>query len=110
MTMHELVSLIGRVAGVKTRSRSIPLPMLYLIATVQEAYARISGKPILLSLATVRLMAHEADRTRFSHTKSERELGLKFRPVEETVADTIAWYRANGWLSSNAARPTLKAA
>jgi dihydroflavonol-4-reductase len=98
MTMHDLVPLIGRVAGVKTPSRSVPLPMLYLIAGLQEAYSRISGKPILLSLATVRLMAREADRTRFSHAKSERELGLRCRPAEETVADTIAWYRANGWL------------
>jgi dihydroflavonol-4-reductase len=110
MTMRELVPLIGRVACVTTPSRPVPLPMLYLIAGLQEAYARISGNPVLLSLATVRLMAREADRTHFSHAKSERELGLKFRPVEETVADTIAWYRANGWLASKGATPTLKAA
>ena len=37
-------------------------------------------------------------RTQFNHEKSERELGLRFRPVEETLRDEIAWYRSNGWL------------
>lgn len=98
MTMRELIPLVGRVAGVKTPTRSIPVPVLYGLAGVQELYARLSGKPVLLSLATVRLMAREADRTRFDAGKSRRELGVDFRPVEETVRDTINWYRNNGWL------------
>jgi dihydroflavonol-4-reductase len=53
---------------------------------------------VLLGLATVRLVAREAERTRFDHARSARELGLTFRPVEETLRDEVAWYRANGWL------------
>jgi hypothetical protein len=30
--------------------------------------------------------------------KSARELGLEFRPVEQTLADTVGWYRGQGWL------------
>ena len=43
-------------------------------------------------------MLREADRTHFNPAKSERELGLTFRRVEETLADEVTWYRANGWL------------
>ena len=71
--------------------------LLYALAAVQEIYARISGRPILLSLATVRLMVKEAGRSHFDHAKSERELALKFRPLEQTVADTVAWYRSHDW-------------
>jgi dihydroflavonol-4-reductase len=46
----------------------------------------------------VRLMLREADHTHFDHAKSERELDLTFRPIEQTLADEVAWYRANGWL------------
>lgn len=102
MTMRELVPLLGRIAGVKTPTRDLPLPLLFILATVQELYARISGKPVLLSLATVRLMRKEAGRTHFNHAKSERELKLTFRPLEQTVADTIAWYRSHGWLKAAA--------
>lgn len=106
MTMRELIPLIGRVAGVKTPTRSIPMPLLYGLAGLQELYARLSGKPVLLSLATVRLMAREADRTRFDASKSRRELGVEFRPVEETVRDTIDWYRNYGWLGDDPRRAT----
>ena len=30
--------------------------------------------------------------------KSARELGASFRPFTETLKDTIAWYRENGWI------------
>jgi dihydroflavonol-4-reductase len=80
------------------------MALLYGIAGVQEVYARLSGKPILLSLATVRLMAQEADRTRFNHAKSQRDLGLTFRPAEQSISDTITWYRNNGWLPAAGTR------
>ncbi|WP_018905331.1 SDR family oxidoreductase [Variovorax paradoxus] len=104
MTMQELVPLVGKIAGIKTPTRHLPFPLLYLLAAVQELYARTTGKPILLSLATVRLMRKEAGRSHFNHTKSEQKLQLKFRPVEQTVADTLAWYRGNGWLPGVPAR------
>ncbi|MDC8760680.1 SDR family oxidoreductase [Janthinobacterium fluminis] len=97
MTMRQLVPLLGKIANVKTPTRELPLPLLYALAAVQEIYARISGRPILLSLATVRLMVKEAGRTHFNHAKSERELALHFRPFEQTVADTVTWYRSRDW-------------
>lgn len=97
MTMQQLLPLLGKIADVKTPTRNLPLPLLYALAAVQELYARISGRPILLSLATVRLMVREAGRTHFNHAKSERELALKLRPLEQTVADTVAWYRSHDW-------------
>ncbi|MNG71456.1 3 beta-hydroxysteroid dehydrogenase/Delta 5--_4-isomerase [compost metagenome] len=93
MTMQQLVPLLGKIAGVQTPKRTLPLPLLYIIAALQEAYARLSGKPVLLSLATVRLMVKEANRSHFNHAKSERELGLTFRPVEQTIGDTVTWLR-----------------
>ncbi|MFS2217732.1 SDR family oxidoreductase [Telluria sp. Tellsp104] len=97
MTMRQLVPLLGKIANVRTPTRELPLPLLYVLAAVQEVYARISGRPVLLSLATVRLMVKEAGRTHFNHAKSERELALTFRPFERTVADTVTWYRSQGW-------------
>jgi len=94
--MTDLIPLLGRVAKVKTPSRTLPLPLLYAVAVVQEAFARLTGKPVLLGLATLRLMVREADRSRFSAARSEEELGLRFRPMEETLADTVGWFRLHG--------------
>jgi dihydroflavonol-4-reductase len=98
MTMAELFKALERVSGVKAPTRRVPLPILFAIGTFGELAARATGRGALLSLATVRLMIREGDRSRFDHTKSERELGVRFRPVEETLADEISWYRAKEWL------------
>jgi dihydroflavonol-4-reductase len=97
ITMDTLIPLVGEIIGVKTPTRHIPLGLLYPLAWMQEAVARISGKPALLSLATVRGLRSENERSRFSPEKARRELGLTFRPMAETVTDTVAWYRQNGY-------------
>lgn len=68
---------------------------------MQEVYARITGKPILLSMATLRLLIREKDRTCFNHGKSERELDLRFRALEQTITDTVMWYRDHGWFGTH---------
>ena len=98
LTMAALSPLLEAATGVRAPKRRIPMWMLYLIAAANELKTRITGSPILLSLSTVRLMAREDGRTTFDPSKGEQELGLRFRPVEETLRDEIAWYRNNGWL------------
>jgi dihydroflavonol-4-reductase len=98
MTMAELFALLEKVSGVPAPTRRIPLALLYTLAVFYEAYARITGKPVLISVASARLIMEQAGRSLYNHAKSERELSLAFRPVEETLTDVIAWYRCNGYL------------
>jgi dihydroflavonol-4-reductase len=103
MTMREAVALVGRIAGVRVPSWEMPKALLLAYAATQEAWARVSGRPVVVSLASARLLLNESDRSRYNHAKSERVLGVSFRPAETTVADTIAWYREHGWLPAAAA-------
>src|SRR5215471_10636920 len=98
MTIATLATILERVTGVKAPTRRIPMPMLYVMGGLAEIWARITRQPVMVSFATVRLMAREGGRTTFDHAKRERELGLQFRPVEETLRDEVGWYRDNGWL------------
>jgi dihydroflavonol-4-reductase len=100
MQMGELFQALERLSGVRAPQWGVPTQLLYAIGAANEVWSRVSGRPALISLATVRLMARERDRTRFDHRKSEQALGIQFRPVEETLRDTIAWYRENGWLKN----------
>lgn len=111
MPMGDLFRILERVTGIPAPRRKTPMPVLFVFAALSELWARLTGKPALISLATARLMANERDRSHFDHTKSERELGVKFRPVEETLQDTVTWYQRNGWLGKSAARerPTSQA-
>lgn len=98
ITTAALIPLVGSIAGVPTPTRRIPMALLVVVALIQEAVARVTGKPALLSWATVRALRTENERSRFNPEKAHRELGLTFRPMEQTLSDTIAWYRQNGFV------------
>jgi len=98
MTMAELLPLIAQATGVEPPTRRIPLAVLRAIAAWNELYARLTGRPVLLSWAMVSTIATENERSRYNPAKSERELGLRFRPVLDTLRDEVAWFRANGML------------
>jgi dihydroflavonol-4-reductase len=96
MTMADLLPLIAEATGAKPPRRRIPLWLMHVLAAGYEVYARATGRPVLLSWAMARTVAAENDRSRYDPAKSERELGLRFRPVEETLRDEVAWFRAKG--------------
>ena len=96
MPLRELFGHLEKVTGVSAPKTNLPFSLLFVIAALQEASARLTGKSVLLSWAAVKSMASQAERTRFSNTKSLSELGLEFRPVEETLRDTVAWLQDNG--------------
>jgi dihydroflavonol-4-reductase len=97
MDMKSIFQALASVSGVKAPERKVPLFMLRLIALIYEGYYRLTKKPVLISTSTVKLMAQEQDRTHFSHNKSSRELQCQFRPVAETLTDTLDWYRNNNY-------------
>jgi dihydroflavonol-4-reductase len=98
MDMKSIFQALSSVSGVKAPERNVPLFMLRIIALLHEGYFRITKKPILISTSTVKLMEQEQGRTHFSHQKSATELACKFRPVAETLADTLSWYRINNYV------------
>ncbi len=96
--MAELFGVLEKISGVKGPKRKVPLALLYVVAALSELKARVTGRPVLLSWATVRLIDRERGRNRYDHRRSEQELGLTFRPLAETLVDEIAWFRDQGWL------------
>jgi dihydroflavonol-4-reductase len=48
--------------------------------------------------ATVTGVALTRRHMHFDPRRSLEELGLRPRPVAETLAETVAWFRAVGWL------------
>lgn len=92
MHMRDLMHIMQHVSGVQAPTRSLPRSLLTAIAFLQEGYARLTGRPVLLSLATVRNIAGDHSR-QFSARRARDELGVNFRPVEETVADAVRWHQ-----------------
>jgi dihydroflavonol-4-reductase len=98
ITSADYMACLAQISGVKAPARKIPLSALYAVAAVSECWARLSRRPVPLSLAAMRLLDRRLDQLQFDHSKSKRELGLEFRPLEETLRDEIAWFHAHGYL------------
>lgn len=96
MHMRDVMQAYEGVTGIRAPRRNIPAALLWTIAYLQEFNARLTGKPALLSVATVRTMRDEFERSRFNHEKTSRELGVGFRPVTETIRDEVDWIKARG--------------
>lgn len=105
-TMAELFGMLERITGVKSPRRHVPVPFLFALGAFGEVWARLTGAPAQVSLATARFLVKERDRSHFDPSKSERELGLRFRPVEQILRDTVDWHRANGWFEKKSGTRT----
>lgn len=101
MTMGEVFSALEKVTGVRAPTRSIPIALLYPVAALSELKARLTGKPVQLSWAMVRALSTENGQSHFNPNKSQQQLGLRFRSVDQTLRDEVNWFRANGILPTS---------
>lgn len=93
MTFTDICVELEHVSGVKAPTMHVPPPLMYTMAFFMELGHKITKKPVLVSMATIKLMNQEYDRTHFDSSKAMSELGVMFRPPAQTFADEIAWFK-----------------
>jgi dihydroflavonol-4-reductase len=96
VTMDELFGELEKVSGIPAPKNRVPLAALYLLGAANELWARLTRRPVLISWAAVQLLSRDVGRHQFDHRKSEHELGVRFRDIQETLRDEIAWFKRNG--------------
>jgi dihydroflavonol-4-reductase len=84
--------------------RQIPAGAALAFATVLQAQARLRGVPPVATREGVRVLL-DGNRTRITSARAQRELGVTFRPLQETFADMAAWYRRAGMLGAEHTAP-----
>ena len=85
-TLDRFFMDLGRLSGVEPPAVKLPLPVALQLAGAAE---RLPGRP-LITVEEVRAMSLW---WAFRSTKAKRELGWKPSHHEDTLVDTIAWYR-----------------
>ena len=88
----EILRGLEAATGVAGPSLQLPYFLIYGFAFLAETFAWLMGSDVLVTREAVRVL-HE--RQRLSSAKAVRELGAHFRPLAETLADTVAWHRAH---------------
>ncbi|MBI5544218.1 MAG: NAD-dependent epimerase, partial [Deltaproteobacteria bacterium] len=92
----ELAQLVGRAAGVKVPRFVSPVWLSRVGIPFGALWAKVAGtQPLFTHDSITTLSTSHRD---IRHDKASRELGYSPRPLEETVADTVRWFREQGRL------------
>lgn len=67
------------------------------LATIMEFVARLRGTASLIDRESLRSLQN---RSVHNTVKAQRELGVTYRPIEDTLHDAVAWYAGNGYFET----------
>lgn len=89
----ELLKAIDRAAGRKRRYARLPVALARAAVVAMDRVASRTGKEPLLSLD---FFEYSLKPSYYDNAKTVRELGATFRPVDDTIRDSITYFRGRG--------------
>jgi dihydroflavonol-4-reductase len=98
LSIRVIFSLLAQITGLPEPSRRIPYWVALAAAYADEFIADVvTHRPPVATVTGVKLTRRSM---RFDPSSSLTELGLRPRPVEQSLRDAFEWFRAVGWLST----------
>jgi dihydroflavonol-4-reductase len=95
LSLVELAQRWATVTGHPAPRFAVPMGLARLAAPFAPTWARWRGHRILFTSESLRVLRTQPPA---SHRKAEDELGYRPRTVDETLRDTCAWMKTQGWL------------
>lgn len=94
-TMKDIALELEAISGVKAPRLMLPDRIAVAIAWCLETWAGWTGGVNPMPLSGIQTLLEKVN---LSSAKAERELGATFRPLKETLKDTVTWYRVQHYL------------
>ncbi len=95
LTMVELAAKVAALAGVAAPRFRVPHWLALAAARIEAGVSAVTRRPPTAPLTGVRLAGR---RVRFDNAKAREELGFAPPPVDQALADAVAWMRETGRL------------
>lgn len=95
-SLQDLSALIRRISGKTTPNIVLPLWMAHLGLPFISLYSRFAGVPPLYTKETLQIIA-DGNRN-IKNEKARSEFGYTPRPLEETIADLLTWFKDNDFI------------
>ena len=95
LTTRQAVELVRAVAGRPRRAIRLPRSVATAAGGVASAITAVTGRSIPFCPELARTLLHGH---RYDGSLATRELGLTYRPIEETIERTLRWYADRGMI------------
>ncbi len=92
----EMLAGIAALRGRRAPRLRMPRRLIYPLAFLAEAKARVTGREPFLTRDGLRMSKY---RMFFSSAKAERDLGYRARPYHQGLADALVWFSEHGYLT-----------
>jgi len=93
LSVHDAIELLSSLTRLPRRVRWLPPWAATAAGTAVELGARLARRRPPICREAIRTLLHGH---RYDGSRSERELGLRYTPVERTVRRTLEWYAEQG--------------
>ncbi|MFC2062639.1 NAD-dependent epimerase/dehydratase family protein [Chloroflexota bacterium] len=94
-TLENIAKQVSSITGAKMPKVVLPMRIAKVSAPLATYLNKIRGKrPMFTPISMKELESNK----NISHEKAKRELGYEPRPLHQTIADTIDWFRSYGYL------------
>jgi dihydroflavonol-4-reductase len=93
VTTRAAVDLVRRLWGRPRRVWWMPGAVVHVAGVATEAIGKLVRRDVPICREAVLTVLHGH---RYDGSRAERELGLTYTPLEETLARTLAWYASRG--------------
>jgi dihydroflavonol-4-reductase len=102
LSSREALEIVADLSGVRHRVRFLPARLAGAAAAVVEGLFRARGRQPPVCREMVRTLVHGH---RYDGSRAERELGLRYTPVADTLRRTIEWAESEGLVRTNLNSP-----
>jgi dihydroflavonol-4-reductase len=97
LSIYEVFAALARLTGLPPPRWRVPYGLAIAVAYASEFVADVfTGQAPAATITGVKLTRR---RMHFDARRSLEELGLRPRPVAESLSDAVRWFRTAGWLT-----------
>jgi dihydroflavonol-4-reductase len=96
VTLWSIAQYVANITGVKPPRLVLPMWIAKASAPLATLFDQVRDKRPLFTPISIRELQSNPN---ISHEKASRELGYQPRPLDQTIADTVGWFRSYGFLN-----------
>jgi dihydroflavonol-4-reductase len=101
LTLKEVLDTLAQITGLPAPGMKIPHGVALVVAYVDSAFSRLTGKEPGIPVEGVKIARHKMF---VDASRAQKELGFEPGPVAAALERAVQWYQANGYVRAGRAK------